>query len=37
MGGNANTPRFRVIATVCTVAVALLALVVTGQAAIAAL
>jgi Mn2+/Fe2+ NRAMP family transporter len=32
MGANANTPRFRILATVCTIAVALLAVVVTVQA-----
>jgi Mn2+/Fe2+ NRAMP family transporter len=37
MGNNANTPPFRVLATVCTVAVAILAVVVTGQAVISAL
>jgi Mn2+/Fe2+ NRAMP family transporter len=37
MGDNANTPPFRVLATVCTAAVAILAVVVTGQAVIAAL
>ena len=35
MGRNANTPGFRILATVCTVGVAVLALVVTVQALVA--